>query len=58
MIKNKKEVTDTNFVVVLLEELLQFVEGKKKREILSCKVEFTGLYPLNRLEMKLNLIYH
>lgn len=56
MIKNKKEVTDTEFVVVLLEELLHFVERKKK--ILSCKVEFTGLYPLNRLEMKLNLIYH
>lgn len=30
MIKTKKEVTDTEFVVVLLEELLQFVEGKKK----------------------------
>lgn len=55
MIKTKKEVTDTEFVVVLLEELLQFVEGKKK---LSHKVEFTGLYPLNRLEIKLNLIYH
>lgn len=55
MIKNKKEVTDTEFVVVLLEELLQFAEKKK---ILSCKVEFTSLYPLNRLEMKLNLIYH
>lgn len=29
-IKTKKEVTDTKFVVVLLEELLQFVEEKKK----------------------------
>lgn len=35
MIKNKKELTDTKFVVVLLEELLQFVEEKK---ILSHKV--------------------
>lgn len=30
MIKTKKEVTDTEFVVVLLEELLQFAEGKNK----------------------------
>lgn len=57
MIRNKKEVTDTEFVVVLLEELLQFVEDKKTH-ILSCRVEFTGLYPLNRLEMKLDLIHH
>lgn len=33
--QNKKELTDTKFVVVLLEELLQFVEEKK---ILSHKV--------------------
>lgn len=57
MIRNKKEVTDTEFVVVLLEELLQFVEDKTPH-ILSCRVEFTGLNPLNRLEMKLDLIHH
>lgn len=28
MIKTKKKVTDTKFVVVLLEELLQFVKEK------------------------------
>lgn len=57
MIRNKKEVTDTEFVVVLLEELLQFVEDKNPH-ILNCRVEFTGLYPLDRLEIKLDLIHH
>lgn len=33
MIKNKKEVTDTEFVVVLLEELLQFAEKKKNPKL-------------------------